>query len=410
MKPELNKTTHILLLGGDVRSNMGDRAIRQSLIQMIHGLNRNVVIHALSKAPEKDEQEFSIQPIGRSVISLFTRLLRLRKMDLAIWGGGQLLQDDTSLAKNLYWAVILTWVNCILGIPIIGIGVGIGPLNTRTGKAFARAALKNLTSFVGRDPQTCEWARNLGPGRMTIVQAPDLAVYLEPASAEDAWNYLENVEGINLNDDEIVVGVSIRRWFHLKQNQIIPYEWYSVFGAKKKRENMRFESFLTNLSAALRKFGENRKVRLLFFPMSHLDWEGDAQFSGQIAKAAGLPAHILKLECDASMVKALTGLCNFFVSVRMHSAILAMSMGVPSAGIVHVPKTSHFYNLLGQGDFLLDMESAAEINSGDVAVLSLMEKTFLCRQTSSMELLKQVEKLANQKNKYENLLKRNFSA
>jgi len=404
MKPRHEQATQILLLGGDVRSNMGDRAIRQSLIQLILSVNRDAVFHVWSNTPGQDVGDCKIMVLGKNFFALFIRIFRLRKMDVAIWGGGQLLQDDTSIAKNIYWAVLLTWTSRILKIPIIGLGVGIGPLHTGAGKFFARWALKNLTSFVGRDPQTCEWARKLGPDRMTVEQAPDLAVYLKPASVEDAWNYLDTVEGIKLVDDEVVVGVAIRRWFHLKRNQMIPYEWYSIFGAKKAGENKQFELFLSNLSEALKNFGQNRKVRLLFFPMSQLEWEGDVLFSHQVAGTAGLPAHVLKLECDASMVKALSGLCDLFVSVRMHSAILAMSMGVPAAGIVHVPKTSYFYHLLGQEEFILSMEDAAA-NGGHESIKLLLEKTFSQRNVSAQELQKRLEILNKIKSIYTNVIR-----
>lgn len=409
MKSPPDQTTQILLLGGDVRSNMGDRAIRQSLIQMIRRVKPDAVIHALSKMPERDQREFGIHVVGKNFLSFFTGCNRLHRMDLAIWGGGQLLQDDTSLAKNIYWAVILIWISRILRIPIIGLGVGIGPLNTGAGKYFARKALNNLSEFVGRDPQTCEWARKLGSGQLNVKQAPDLALYLEPASPEDAWNYLSTVEDIKLGDDEVIVGVAVRRWFHLKQNQIIPYEWYSMFGRKEKKENRQFETFLSNLSEALKQFGQNRKVRLLFFPMSQQEWEGDALFSHQVAEASGLPAHILKLACDASMVKALSGLCDIFVSVRMHSAILAMSMGVPAAGIVHVPKTSYFYHLLGQDEFLLSMETAAEQGGSD-SLNELLEKTFLQREDLASVLQGRLEILNENQSLYRDVLKKYFIA
>lgn len=393
----------VLLLGGDVRSNIGDRAIRQSLVQMIRAEFPSTTIHAISHTPELDQREFGIKVIGHSALSLFIHPFLLRKMNVVIWGGGQLLQDDTSLIKNIYWAVVLGWLRRVLRLPVIGLGLGVGPFNTRAGRFLARSALKNLEVFVGRDPGSCEWVRGCDLKNLKVQQAPDLAVYLEAASADEAWEYLRTREGIELGDDEIVVGISVRRWFHLRKNPLLPHEWMRWWRTGSGREHGAFDQFLDNLSSALMQFGRGRKVRLLLFPMARSEWEGDRQLSQRVASSAGLPAHVLKLDCDAALVKALTGMCDFLVSVRMHTAILGMSMGVPSAGIVHVPKTSHFYHSLGQDELLVSIDLAAQ-QSGSERLFEVIEKTFLQRETYSEEIKKHLHSMNTLQTIYTELL------
>lgn len=395
---------NVLLLAGDLQSNLGDRAIRASLVDILRDVCPNAMIYGFSRDPEKDKREFGIQIAGRSVLALFTSPLRMRKMDLVIWGGGQLLQDDTSLLKNIFWMVILTWVRRVLGRKVVGAGLGIGPLRTRLGEAFARGAARNLVHVIARDPETLGWLKNLHRPGVKVEMAPDLAVFLKSASRDETIDYLRRVEGVRLAEDELVVGIALRRWFHLKKGQLIPYEWHARIRSCPLDENTTLEHLIENMSRALIKFSEGRKIRLLFFPMAQKKWEGDSALASRLASKTGLPSHVLALRTEASTVKAIAGLCDLFVSIRMHSAIFAMSNGVPTAGIVHVRKTAHFYTMLGQEERIVSIGDASA-PGGDIALVDLLQRLYEERAAISSELCSRTESLSSRVDVYRNALR-----
>ncbi len=345
----------LLLLAGDVRANLGDRAIRAALIQQIRRIWPGARVSILSKTPDRDRREFAADILGPNALSLVWRAREIRAMDLVVWGGGQLLQDDSSLVKNLYWATVLLWVRRGLGRPVVGLGVGIGPLRTRPGRFLAARALSGLSRFVGRDPTSCEWARTLGPRDLRVDQAPDPVVLLGPADRDEALDHLRRQAGIEPAPGELWVGVNVRQWFHLGSRRILPY----ARKAARAQGDPRFLRFLDNLAVAMRNAFGDVQVRLLFFPMVNWEGERDSRWGARLAERAGLPVTMVPLDGDATLAKALAGLCDLFVSVRMHAALLALSMGVPSVAFPHVPKVTELFQAFGQGDRTLDIAAAA---------------------------------------------------
>lgn len=344
----------ILLLGGDVRSNLGDRAIRSALLEMIREAAPGAECYALSRQPARDRREFGMRVAGSNRLGLFARSRLLRRMDLVVWGGGQLLQDDTSLLKNLYWAAALSWIHRVLRRPVIALGIGIGPLSRPLGRLFARGALRNLSECVGRDRETCEWVERLTRGRVPVRQAVDAAFFLRsPVSGGHGAGEEERVPG------ETVVGISVRRWFHLGKNPVLPYQWKARPRAARSRENDRMERLVRELGSALNRLGADRKIRLLFFPMASMEWEGEAGLCRQVAAAAGQPARILSLDGAASEAMIRAASCDLFVTMRMHGAVLAAAMGTPAITLSPSAKSAHFLRLMGMEDGALDLETVA---------------------------------------------------
>lgn len=364
----MKSTPRILLLAGDVAGNLGDRAIRASLCALLRRVWPGAVPVVLSRDAARDAREFGAEILGATSAALVTRAAVARRCDFAVFGGGQLLQDDSSLVKNLYWALLLWWTRRVLGLRIVGCGLGVGPLETRIGRWLARVALLQLDAFIGRDARSCDYAKQLVGGKIPISQAPDLAMFLGTSSRDEAVNFLAANEDVKIQPGEFVIGVAIRRWFHLKR-RVLPYAWTG--GEQAGERDERFERMLANIAAALRKFSDGRRVRLLFFCMGEAEWDGDSSFARQVAAATGLPSHVLKLSCPAELIRATTGVCDLFLSVRMHSAMLALSSGVPSAAICYVPKVRDFFALHGLEDCAMRIEDAAA-PGGDAQIEALL--------------------------------------
>ena len=390
----------ILLLAGDVAGNRGDRAIRAALTGLVRRIWSDAEFLIISKQPDRDRREFGADVLGSNTASLVTCAAKARRCDFAIWGGGQLLQDDSSFVKNLYWAGVLWWTRRVLGVRILGCGLGVGPLTTHPGRWLASLALRQLDGFIGRDGRSCDCVRELT--RVPVSLAPDIVWFLAPASSADAQAYLAKTEGVEFAPGEIVLGVALRRWFHLKKN-VLPYSWGG--GAKEGAGDERFERFLYNVDGALRNFCDGRKVRVLFFCMGEADWEGDASFARRVAAASGVTGHVLKLECDSQMIQGATGCCDLFLSVRMHAALLALSMAVPSGAMYHVPKVLDLFASLGMGDCAMPIEDAAK-DDGAARIEKLLRHIESERAALSAKLAARVGDARRKENIYEQAIRR----
>jgi polysaccharide pyruvyl transferase CsaB len=99
----------------------------------------------------------------------------IRSCDALVFGGGGLLQDQTS-AFNLPYHLSRLAVARATGTPRAVIGVGAGPLTTAVGRAQVRAALRGTTAVSVRDRGSVEVLRRAGVTDVRL--AADLALSL----------------------------------------------------------------------------------------------------------------------------------------------------------------------------------------------------------------------------------------
>jgi len=362
----VNAGPRILLLAGDVRGNMGDRAIRAALCALLQRRHPDARLFILSKTPERDAREFGATVLGRTPWALVRRFREVRRCHLAIWGGGQLLQDDSSRVKNPYWALILAWVRRVAGVRILGASLGIGPLATRWGRFWARAALRQLDHLIARDERSAQLARDVCGG-LSCEVAPDLAWFLPPLRIPDRTPGERPV---------LRVGIAVRRWFHLGRRWL-PYAWRRTQAGG--RENDRFDQFLRNLAAALAVVSRAHPLTLQFFPMASAAWESDAELSDRVGRLSGLPYEVLRLDGDAVDTRARLAGCDLMLSVRMHPALLALSQAVPTAAFNHVDKVHDLFCGLGMEGQCLPLESASAPDATP-AIRELVEQTIARRE------------------------------
>ena len=57
---------------------------------------------------------------------------------------------------------------------------------------------------------------------------------------------------------------------------------------------------------------------------------------------------------DPHELKAIIGLCDFFVGSRMHACIAALSQGIPCVGIAYSRKFEGVFSSVGVGDWVID--------------------------------------------------------
>jgi glycosyltransferase involved in cell wall biosynthesis/polysaccharide pyruvyl transferase WcaK-like protein len=373
----------VLLLAGDVRWNLGDRAIRAALVARLKAALPGAEVWGLSKTPDRDWLDLGVLPFGRSALSLW-RLPFGRRFDLVVWGGGQLLQDDSSKLKNPYWACVLRWVRRAARAPLVGCGVGLGPHRSAWGRRCARAALGALDALFVRDRSSADDAARLLAAHPPVRIAPDLALGLEPASVEAARDHLAFKEQAALPPGDVWVGVVIRRWFHLGE-RVLPYRVPVRQQGADAALSPQFLQALANLAEALDAFAAPRRVRYLIFPFSVAPWDRDDLLAEGLAAGLKTPAHVLRLEGSPRLAQALLGLCEMVVSGRMHGALLALSMRRPTVGLSYTVKVDDLFDQLGQGLRVLSLEALAQ-PGGAGRLLAVLADTWRERAAIAREL------------------------
>jgi len=63
-------------------------------------------------------------------------------------------------------------------------------------------------------------------------------------------------------------------------------------------------------------------------------------------------------EYDQYEIKAIIGMCDFFIGSRMHSCIAALSQGIPCIGIAYSMKFAGVFESVGVADWVIDARSS----------------------------------------------------
>lgn len=204
---------NILILNGDSSSNIGDGAILLGNIELLKTLFPGSPIRAFSMFPERDTQWYGIFFYKKSMLT--ERLKAYFWANLVIWGGGELIQDDTSRLKIPYWFMRIMLLSLVFRKKIIALGQGLGPVGNRQGKALTKLMANRLALYFSRDNYSEGMLRALG-ATIPIISSLDPAILVSNsvvAGEASLVQYL-HTKNFDISDKDRIVGVGVRRWFH----------------------------------------------------------------------------------------------------------------------------------------------------------------------------------------------------
>jgi polysaccharide pyruvyl transferase WcaK-like protein len=263
-----------------------------------------------------------------------------------LWGGGSLIQQSSLL--HFPWHLLPAIAASRRGVRVVCFGSGVEPLSNRMLKALARKAFAVTfdDAFV-RGPLSADLLRNYGvPG--SVSYAADQALILEQGNPGVAEAILK--EAFN-DESRPTVSVSMKPAFIYRGGLLpVALDLPSPARARRRRDRATFESAFVEL---VKHIVDHAGARVLLVPM-YLD-QGDVEACARVAKGAGRAGRVAVLEQTPSPrdLKALFGLMEVHVGVRLHSCILATSAGVPTLAIEYMTKHRDYFVQLGMTEMLI---------------------------------------------------------
>ena len=176
MKNSHNAGPRVLVSGWVGAANMGDELIFRSLVTKLR--KRHVQIVVMSTDPEETRRVHGVDAIGWYDAPGVTRAVA--RCDAVILGPGGLLQDETSI-WNLPAHLHRIYAAKMARTPVLGMGLGVGPLGAGTSRRLVRAALRS-TPITVRDQESATLAAECGLTDVTVTA--DLAYGLPIPDAE----------------------------------------------------------------------------------------------------------------------------------------------------------------------------------------------------------------------------------
>jgi polysaccharide pyruvyl transferase WcaK-like protein len=340
-----------------ILGNRGDLASRWGLLYALQKLDFEAVTvfaHSLEDVPQLDQ---TCIPYGkvRNLIPTQSGREAFRRADTVLWGVGLDLQDDSSLAKLMYLNVAFRMYR-LMGLRIMLLFQGAGPLETRLGRFLARQVLRSVDLFVARDPGTSKLVNSLHPDLQSVVAhdaifLPDLEQELSPRSGKHGFH-----SEILPDDGRPLIGFNLRQWFHFASS-ILPYQ----FSKKKylQRSQDRMADLLHAAGQVIRDLQKQGNVLLISaYQPGSLSWEDDLYWLAQVKEQFREVTGVILVDRPISIPTYfdLMSRLDLMIGMRLHSTLIALRFGVPSLNISYTLKGQDIMSHLGLSDNVVKLD------------------------------------------------------
>ena len=347
-----------VLLGYYGFGNMGDDALLMSVIKNLRSKIPYLRIAVMSYDVKK--MKANLNHLSVFVFNRFNVLSTLkvfRNSKYLIFGGGTLLQDNTSTKSLLYYLYMVRLAKRY-GLDVILYANGIGPIRKEKNKRRIKSILPKISLITARDKQTYDYIKNLD-NNVNIHLTADEALTIAPQSSEK----------VILSEEFIKKGFvcfSVRKWRDIKDEEYIKY------------------------ARVVSDFCQRNGFCVLLIVM---EAHNDLAITEKIANYFKTNVKILYAGGGMNG-EELTGIISnakMTISVRLHSLIFSACAGVPMIGLSYDPKVSSFMKLAGIDEkYIVDigLNSANDLKNAINALYEELD-TEKKRLKSAMEILKQ---------------------
>jgi polysaccharide pyruvyl transferase WcaK-like protein len=370
-----------------IKANRGDIASRWLLLRSVH--NMDVGNYAVFGYQQDDfpPEVKKVIPYGkvRNVFPTLEGWRVLKSADAVLWSVGLDLQDDSSLLKLIYLYVMFKSYRW-LGLKIYVLFQGAGPLETKTGRFFAKKVLQQVELFIARDPKTFALVKEIYPKlRASLghdaIFLPDVDVDLNNvAPAELEW-----ITEL-ISDEEATIAFNLRQWFHFSSS-LLPYMFLrQKYQARSEKE---MAKLIDGAVETIKYLREKYKARILLLSAYQPDiepWEDDLQWLQLVKKSFGGDPDVVLVEKRISMAgyyKLLSKL-KLVIGMRLHTTLISLRLGIPSINLSYTIKGGSILRHLELDDFVINLETFLNEpeNLFDKVDYILANEKKVCREVS----------------------------
>jgi polysaccharide pyruvyl transferase CsaB len=336
VRKESKKEYDVVVSGYYGFHNIGDDAMLMSIVNDLGGFKPDIRMMILSRDPRTTARQYGSDSIRRT--SLFRIYRVFRKSRVLLYGGGNLIQDDTS-TRSLIFYLFTIWIAKKIGMKVMFYANGIGPLKRKLNRYLTGKVLNHVDVITLREEHSHEELKSLG------IKQPDIRITADPALAIaglrriDCANILDS---LGIDSNKPYIGFSVRN--------------YPGHGSYEH------ESYETVISGLADYMYEKYGLVPVFIPMQY---PVDIPILKRIAAQMKNSSHVVEKTLDVRETASLICCMDMLVGMRLHALIFSAAACVPVVGLSYQPKIDAFLNYLGQvsaGDVLnLDIEELKKI-------------------------------------------------
>lgn len=290
-----------ILCGYYGMGNAGDEAL---LICLLQSLPDHIEPIVLSKNPAETRDRYQVKTCDRW--DLIAVVKEMRQANFFIWGGGSLMQDNSSRVSPMYYGGLMKLAQ-MLGLETIAWAQGIGPLNHRSNRWLTRNVLKRCRLVTVRDTVSLDLVQRWG---IPATIAPDPVWAMK---ADYSFDFSDDPHFRDHNS-KYCIAVNLREHSSLTPDR------------------------LEILIQSLIEFQKNdRRFTILLVPFQE-------SLDGKLARdlQARIPrSMVLRLD-NPQVMKGLFGHPSiiFTIAMRLHAVIMSISEGCNCFALSYDPKVT----------------------------------------------------------------------
>lgn len=346
-----SRARRIAILGWYGSGNAGDEAVLQAIVEALR-CNGFTNLLALSTNPPKTAARYGIASVKRSPLNPPT-LRAVWNADALILGGGGLIQDSSSVYNLPLYAFYVALAR-FRRLPVLGWGIGVGPLYTKLGRWLARFIFNASVYFSVRD-WTAKQALALAGIQPTRIRvSADSAFLIERGAA---------TPGLHQVDKPTVI-FCIRHRLHdqpgLNLRYLLPVSVRHRLGLETRPGAEEDTRFISAMARGVRLCTGELGAQVALLPF----WaERDDEVLRAIEQEAitlGAPPEAITwahVEHTPSALAAYIAEADLLVSMRLHALIFGAAAGVPMLALSYVPKVRSLMRLLGAERWVIEVQT-----------------------------------------------------
>lgn len=359
------KSKQILFLGTHGQFNIGDELLLETFLELL-GKEHKYYINSYQPEVTKKQLQNKYQiEIFHTTQHKWYLLKILFKIDLVIFGGGSIIKElYKSVGRNKYSTlmmllILVTFAKQIARKPIVMSNIGVGPLETKTGKYIAKLILSQVDRISVRDNASFEICNSLKINKHRYSLAAD-AVF-----GVTSFGYIHQGHANKRRALKLALNLN----FNIQN----PDNW---------------DNFLITLAASLRLLNMTQAVEIEIhaLPMQskfkkNNDYEILAAFKN---KNQDLSIILHRPETVIEVAKIISE-CDVLVAERLHALIIAAILEKPFVALMYDLKVQELVTLFNTEEYAMDINQPFSPEALRDKILALLEN-----QKEHIDLVKSI--------------------
>lgn len=305
-------------------NNSGDDALLLALINDLKELKPDVRIGVLSQKCMATEKQYRVDAFAR--MNPFAVKKALSSARVLLSGGGSLVQDETSSKSLWYYLSIIKYAKK-LGLGVMQIANGIGPVNKPSNRKMAADVInQNVDIITLRESKSYDEIKSMNITAECEITA-DPAVSLTGVDENSVRRILQ----ANSVPEGDYICLALREWKYMSEN------------------------FKGDMAKLLDYVCEKYSKNIVFIPMQY---PVDINISGEIASEMKHKAYVIKTPCTIEETIGLIKHSSLVIAMRLHSLVYAVSCGVGVIAVKYDPKIDGFMEYFKQ-NLLVDVSNTS---------------------------------------------------